>query len=1031
MEEAPQILDAHLRSFAEVIQVLQTDSLTGLTAIEAERRVKLFGDNVLEDTTKTNPIRLFLSHFFNVVTLILGAVLCVAVALRDWIEAGVVVAVIVSNGLIGFLQEYSSEKSLAALRKMAIGLATVQREGQQHSVPLEQLVVGDIVLLKQGDLVPADLRIVRSERLEIDEALLTGETVPVSKTCDPLPKGEYSVGDLTNMAFRQTAVTTGKGVGVVVRTGMQTEIGKIALQLGAQKQVTTLHHKLTRVLYSLFGAGVLLAIVVFAVNKFKITKQVLLYASSLGIAILPEGLIAVVTVTLAAGTKKMAKRRAIVRRLAALETLGSITDIVSDKTGTLTEGKMAAVAMWLPSGRALDVDTRPMALQATFRNADSPEQVVSVPELVRDPSVVLAAMVASLCNSSNVLVAEGKFLAVGNPTEAALGVLGHQLCRNRRYFQDYLGFANVGEWPFDSTVKRMSVGYVRRSTDVGGESGEEFPLPTTGVEQLSGIHSFVGVKGAADVLLPLCRYFWSPSQAAGQPAPAPSLATSPSSQTTPLNPQVWKQKCEAEISLLHVHRQELTDEMRAEVERRVLSFASRGLRVLALAFTPDVPLLLEPLEVHRDVSEVRHVSLTDIPRADVERDLTFVGLVGIYDPPRQQSRPAVELCQRAGITVRMATGDHPETATAIARQLRILDDGSGSCSGSHVSIAMGPEPDLLTGPQIDALSLAELQQRDQLPHVVARCSPASKVKLVEALHARKRRVAMTGDGVNDAPAIKKADVGVAMGIAGSDVTKGAADITLTDDDFSTLVTAIAEGRRIFSNIQKFLIHLLSGNIAEVIVLVIGLAFRDSEGNAIFPMSPIEILWLNMATSSPPAIALGLDKASPSVMDQPPHSGKLFTKEVLADTFVYGSVMGVLSLCSFVLVVYGFGKGNTGIECHYYTAECAISLSGRTTAFAVLYILLLLLTYVCRDPRLSIFRRDIFDNKWINICVPIAVAILFPLIYVKVISRTIFQHNLISWEWSIIAVNSFIFLIVSELYKFCKRRFCCTEKIVSN
>eukprot|EP01012_Entosiphon_sulcatum_P010958 TRINITY_DN1655_c0_g1_i1.p1 TRINITY_DN1655_c0_g1~~TRINITY_DN1655_c0_g1_i1.p1 ORF type:complete len:1032 (-),score=156.60 TRINITY_DN1655_c0_g1_i1:280-3375(-) len=1031
MEEEHLVSDAHMCDATQVVTELQSDFGTGLTAIEAERRVRLFGPNEMDDTSGSHPVKLFLSHFFNVVTLILGSVLCVSIVLRDWIEVGVVLAVIIFNGLIGFFQEYSSEKSLAALRKMAVGMATVYRDGQQRSVPLEHLVIGDIVLLKQGDIVPADLRIVRSERLEIDEALLTGETVPVTKTTDALPKGEYSVGDKLNMAFRQTAVTSGKGYGVVVRTGMQTEIGKIALQLSAQKQVLTLRHKLNKVLYSLFFAGLLLAVVVLAVNKFVITKEVLLYASSLGIAILPEGLVAVVTVTLAAGTKKMARCRAIVRRLTALETLGSITDIVSDKTGTLTEGKMMAVAMWLPNGRALDVDTRPLAIQATFVNSNNKE-VIPLPELLRDPAVLYAAMVASLCNSSSATVGEGKFVCVGNPTECALAVLAHQLGRNRRYFQEYLGFASVGEWPFDSTVKRMSTGYVRRTGSTGDE--EEFTMPGACAEQLRGLNSVVCVKGAADVLLPLCKYVWLPEITEPTSDPNPSLAASRHNSSI-LSPQ-WKLRCEAEVSLVRAHRQELTFEKRAEVERRVIMLASRGLRVLALAFTPDLQLLEEPLSFHRDVGEVRHTALGDIPRHEVERDLTFVGLIGIYDPPRPQSHPAVELCQRAGITVRMATGDHHETAVAIARQLGILGSKGSSQeleplhSPNHITVTV--EPSTLTGLQLDAMPLSELNARTELPLVVARCSPASKVKLVEALHARGRRVAMTGDGVNDAPAVKAADVGVAMGISGSDVTKGAADITLTDDDFSTLVTAICQGRRIFSNIQKFLVHLLSSNVADVIVLVIGLAFRDSEGNALFPMSPIEILWLNMATSSPPAIALGLDKASPAAMDQPPYTGQLFTVEVVADTLIYGAVMGILSLISFVIVVFGFGKGQTGSKCHYYSEECAVALSGRCTAFTVLYVLLLLLTYICRDSRLSLLRRDIFDNKIMNICVPAAFVVLFPLIYVPVVSRTVFQHNTITWEWGIVAVDCVIFLLFSEGYKWFKRRcFCRARKITAN
>jgi len=943
-------VEYHLLSIEETKSLLHTDITAGLTQDEANERLQRVGANELYGSSGTSTMKVFLSNLFNSMNIVLLIALIVSLCVQDWVEGIVLAVVICTNTGIGFFQEFKSEKTMEALKKMSSPTARVLRNHEINVVPCREVVPGDIVHLEEGDVIPADLRLVEAVNLEIDESLLTGESVPAVKQTNKLEvtENEISVGDRTNCAFKNSLATKGRGVGIVIGTGLKTEVGKIAVMLEKSENKskgskTPLQKTMDRMMFLLLGVAVILAVVVFAVNKFNITAEVLLYAISLAVAILPEGLPAVVTVTMAVGVRHMAKEKAIIRRLAALEALGQVTDICSDKTGTLTQSKMVVKSCYLGeedfevSGVGIIPEGKLMRKAPDSNKKYTVE--VSETEISSSARLDLASMVCALCSTSSLFYdkEENLWKSIGDPTEIALVVFAQKFGYTKEKIAEKFDF--VMEHPFDAVVKRMTVIYKNKET---------------------GKYLFLS-KGAMESELSICNNYITKDN-----------------QILPIQPDVGKLS-----------------------KKFMMKFASRGMRVLGLSYA------------------IRDSYDENMTREQAENDLIYIGIIGMYDPPREESAASVRMCQEAGIIVRMATGDHPATAKAIAAEIGIISKEN-----------MNKKNVVMVASDFDNMRPEDIDAMTYLPLVIARCTPQTKVTLIEALHRRHEKfVAMTGDGVNDAPAIKMADIGIAMGKGGSDVTKQASSITLTDDNFASIVSAIASGRRIFTNIGKFTLHLLSGNVSEVVVLVLGLFFKDKEVS-VFPMSPAQILYLNMVTSSPIALALGVERAAKDVMKHPPRplSSSLFSFELILDTIVYGVLMGVLSLLSYIITIIAKNGSdllsenqkcneNDGIE----DENCNIGFLARGVAFYSLSLLILVHGFNCRHNRQSGFFTKQKMNRALLFAFLLGLVLIIPTAYIPVINDKVFKQTYITWQWGLIAFSIVFFIAFSEIYKAIKRR----------
>lgn len=895
-----------------------------------------------------------------------------AFATKDFAEGGVILAVIIMNACIGFWQEYSAEQTMEALRNMSSPTAKVIRDEVRTTIPNNQAVPGDIMIFEDGDVIGADCRLFEIFNLETDEALLTGESLPVHKSLEVIEEKDQSLGDRLNMVFSSTTVVKGRAKGVVVSTGMKTQIGQIATTLMEVDggETTQLQKRLNKMAWFVSLMASVLVLIVFAVHKFRYSNEVAIYAISVAIAMIPEGLVAVVTLTMAFGVQRMAEVKAIVRRLSSLESLGAVTNICSDKTGTLTQSKMVAVRLWLPSDgyyRVTGIGFEPKGdifQQGNLSTGEIQSQGGQHEQAVAQGSgtdhYLRTIQAASLCNMAELRKmthpeVDSEWSAIGDPTEIALQVLAYKagLAKPDLIQQ---GFHLVAEFPFDSSVKRMSVLY---------------QCPETAQDR-PGDH-LIFLKGATERVLGCCTRYRAGDH---------------------------------ERSLVEGDEKDKgREQFEAMITEKMDTLAEQGLRVLALAYrnykpTPGVDL------VH------------DLDREEIEQDMTFLGLVGIYDPPRAESRPAVLKCYDAGIRVHMLTGDHPSTAAAIAKEVAIIPH----------DVPIKNNPLIMTAGQFDAMTDEEVDALVELPRVVARCSPNTKVKMIAALHRRNLFAAMTGDGVNDSPSLKAANVGIAMGQSGSDVAKQAADIVLTDDNFATIVKAVAEGRRMFANIQKFVQHLMAANVAEIVVLIVALAFKDEDGQAVFPMSAVQILFLNMVTSSPPAMGLGLEPASPSNMQEPPRSAQqgLFSFEIIMDTAVYGLGMGALSFSAYCGVLFGFNHGDLGQGCNQeYSDACEGVFKARATAYACLTFLLLAHSVNCRSLRERGWSwkrlRTLKDNKMLWVGMVVGALLVIPCLYIPGLNHDVFKHTGLTYEWVFVLVVLILFIGLSDLYKFIKRR----------
>lgn len=784
----------HATGIQTLEQELTTNLATGLSTEEIPARKALYGPNELEEKGGVSPLQLLVSQFTNTMVLILIAAAVVSGLLGKTTETVAIAAIVVLFALLGFLQEYRAEKAMAALKRLSVPVVRVRRNGQIKEISASELVPGDVVLLEAGNAVPADLRIAESVNLRIQEAALTGESEPVEKHADPLQQANVPLGDRRNMAYMGTLVTYGRGTAIVVGAGMATELGKIATLLqSVKREMTPLQQRLEKLGLQLAIGGVAVAILVMIIGLLngETLEEMFLTAVSVAVAVVPEGLPAVVTVTLALGAQRMLRRRALIRKLPAVETLGSVTTICSDKTGTLTENRMTVTI--------IDVAGHNLALQDGAQGGSLGSQPVEI-------GLALAA--GALCNDASMQPdpQTGRYQAIGDPTEGALLVAASQVNLQKSELEKIM--PRVGELPFDSVRKRMTT--VHRLP----ASPETLPGALHALANAPG--AFVAfTKGAVDGLLPLCSHILLNGVAISID-------------------EHWKQRIDA------AHEQ----------------MAQNGMRVLGMAL--------------RRQDDAR-------PRED---GLVFIGLSGMIDPPRPEVKRAVATCKDAGIRPVMITGDHPLTARFIAHDLGITGNFR-----------------VKTGNDLDRMSPEELAAVVQEVSVYARVTPEHKLLIVEALQAQGQVVAMTGDGVNDSPALRKANIGIAMGITGTDVSKEAAEMILLDDNFATIVAAVEEGRSIYDNIRRFIKFSIAGNIGKVLVMLLA-----PIAGIPLALLPLQLLWLNLLTDGLLGLGLGLEPAEKGTMKKPPRlpQESIFSGGMGAHVIWVGVAIGLMALAAGLL-----------------------------------------------------------------------------------------------------------------------------------
>jgi len=955
--------------------MFKVDKDKGLSSDSIEALRKHYGPNNLQPPPKPSPLKMLLGQIYNFMNIILIIATIVEICIGEYKDAVVLFVVIVINIVIGFTQEYKAEKALEALTSLTIPQALVLRDGKQEKINSSDLVPGDIVILDEGEGVPADLRIIEQSQLEIVESILTGESVPTAKDIKHIRSRTRKIplADCKGNAFMGTVVAHGRGKGLVVRTGDNTEIGKISNSITSQPQAkTNIQRKLDILGKWLVVLAIVLCIIIVVINLIygNDTKETINIGLSLAVSVIPEGLVAVVTVTMALGVRRMAKRNAIVRKLPSVETLGSVTVICSDKTGTLTEGKMGTSLIWTIDDCAYtftestNIDPNKGTVQKLSSGEVTEESLATAADTGKtydtaDAQLMAAILSASLCNNSSVVLdpETNEWKSIGDPTEVAMIVAAQKAGFSRDSWENN-GFRKLGEYPFDSERKLMSVIYTttRKDDPASGETdmtaqnaSSASPLPNT---------SLVLAKGAPEAILQRSISY------------VPSVAAGHSSLS----------------DLINGEQRELTNEVKALIATRNEQMASRGLRVLALA-----------------VRKVGHEEAEAIVKSEKmeqsETQLSFIGLIGLIDPPKKGVRESIATCKTAGIRVIMITGDHVTTASAIARQLGIIDSEN---------VAMQRT---MKGSELDLLSEDAIAELKPFPSVFARVSPDNKLKIVKALQARGELDAMTGDGVNDAPAIKKADVGIAMGLSGTEITKQAADIVLADDNFSTIVEAIREGRRVYDNILKFIIYLLSCNSAEIQLMMVCTIF-----NIPLPFTTIMILWANIIADVPPATALGLEPPERDVMERYPNDPKAGVLNVptTISAVLQGTIQAGVSFALYMLAketeILGKAKGCTQFQ------------YAQTVAFAGLITLQLVQAFHSRSVSTSIFRTGIMDNKWLIGANILSFVLMLIGIYVPGISDFLENYEIYWQAWLGIIVGLIIQLVVIELLKAYLRRY---------
>ncbi|ODV62079.1 potassium/sodium eff [Ascoidea rubescens DSM 1968] len=1007
-------------------KIYNSDANVGLSDNQVKENSALYGENTLGKETGVPYGKIFLRQVCNAMILVLFISMIIALAIQDWISGGVIAFVVGINIVVGYYQDVNAEKTMGSLRSLSSPAARVIRGGNDLTIPTKEVVPGDIVIVKVGDTVPADLRLIDSLNFETDEALLTGESLPISKDHTLVYTHEISVGDRLNMAFSSSTVSKGRATAIVVSTGLQTQIGMIAQSLndnkskvrqvekdengaapkrayfkaffGTLKDIigaflglnvgTPLHRRLSKLACGLFVIAVIFAIIVMGSQKMIVNKNVAIYAICVALSMIPSSLVVVLTITMAVGASVMVTRNVIVRKLDSLEALGAVSAICSDKTGTLTQGKMIVRNVWIPGVGTYAVSDIKKPLDPTTRSIKfsfgSPVEIAenevnseyssTVPSPIPNKyaswlKTATLANVAVIFQDTSDPTVEPEWKAHGDPTEIAIQVYtsASNFPRESLTEGENKRYDHLAEYPFDSSIKRMSAVYKDLSTN----------------------EAHVFTKGAVERVLGCCKYWYGHSS--GKTANLESIK---------------------EENII-----ELTEDDVRTIESQMEAFANDGLRVLAFATKLGDP-------------KISDAEYAKIDRNQVENNLIFLGLVGIYDPPRLESAASVKKCHKCGVSVHMLTGDHPGTAKAIAQEIGILPHNLYHYAEDVVKIMV------MTAAQFDALSDQEIDNLPVLPLVIARCAPQTKVRMIDALHRRGQFCAMTGDGVNDSPSLKKADVGIAMGISGSDVAKDASDIVLSDDNFASILNAVEEGRRMADNIQKFVLQLLAENVAQAIYLMVGLVFIDDDGFSVFPLSPVEVLWIIVVTSCFPAMGLGLELARPDSMEKPPKDPKegIFTREVLCDMMVYGLWMAVCCMGCFVAIIYGKGGGQLGTQCNdSYNPSCNYVFRARSASFANMTWCALILAWEVIDTRKSLFKmnpesetpytqvfKDLWRNQFLFWSVIFGVVTVFPLVYIPVINEKVFLHKPIDYEWGVAVGFSILFLGGSELYLWIKR-----------
>ena len=956
-ESQPQ-LDWHALTHEEILHQLATPPETGLASEEAAKRLQSYGPNELEEAAGITFWQMLLDQFNNFVVILLIIAAVISAILGDRVEAAAILAIVILNATLGVVQERRAEQALAALKKLATPEAQVVRDGQRQSVSSTKLVPGDIVLLEAGNYIPADIRLLEAANLRIEEAALTGESVPVQKDANIRLEADIPLGDRKNTTFMGTLVSYGRGRGVVVSTGMHTQIGLIAKMLQAVENEPTPLQKRLDQLGKLLGAATLVICgVVFAVAVLRFTDLSLLKAVNggvlvylkaaqqeiinmfmlavgLAIAAVPEGLPAVVTISLALGMSEMIKRHALIRRLSSVETLGSTTVICSDKTGTLTQNEMALTRIWV-DGRYLSITGKGRTLSGQFQVDGKSVDLVSF------PAVRTALWVGALNNDSELTISgssdeEQTYRMTGDPTEGALVVAAAKAGALPRPLNH--AYPRVQEVPFDSERKRMiTVHKVRESRP--DDFSPFYQHETSGY--------VVAIKGAPDVVLDLCTHY----------------------QHTDDSPMP------------------LTEEQRMRILKANDMMTQDALRVLGVAYK-----VCETIPNMEDLVKL-------------EEGMVFVGLVGMIDPPRPEVAPALAKASKAGIRTIMITGDFPNTARAIAEAIGLLK----------------PNHQVLSGAELDDLTDEQLKQQVEYTDVFARVSPEHKLRIVEALREDGEIVAMTGDGVNDSPSIKRANIGVAMGITGTDVAKESADMVLTDDNYASIVSAVEQGRIIYDNIRKFVFFLISSNVAEIMVI-----FLATLAGLPAPLTVIQLLWLNLLTDGAPALALAMEKGDPDIMQRKPRPpsepiiNRLMQVGIVIQTIAQtGVVLGAFFIGLYwhleagVLVPAGANPLLYVLQHNWRGVDVQ---SAETMAFVTLSLCELFRAYTVRSEKISIFKLGVFSNKYMQYAVGLSVILMILVVSVAFLQPIFNTHFPDLREWGVILGLALVPAVSEEIYK---------------
>ncbi len=914
----------HALSREEVLQKLDSGIEKGLTEVQAKERLEKFGPNQLEEGKRTTFFELIIAQLNNFVVILLIVAALISAFLGETVDAIAIITIVVLNTIMGVVQESRAAAELDALKKMAAPEAMVLRDGHRVSVASRELVPGDIVFLETGNYVPADVRLLEAVNLRIEEAALTGESVPVEKNAVSVFDADSSLGDRKNTSFSGTIVTYGRGMGVVVSTGMHTQLGLIAKMLqSVEEEETPLQKRLDQLGKTLGTACLIISGLVFVSGLIEggDPLEMFMIAVSLAIAAVPEGLPAVVTISLALGMREMVKRNALIRRLSSVETLGSATVICSDKTGTLTQNAMTVTRMWV-GGQSLDITGSGYSPEGEFRQNDKKVDMRNF------PGISTALWIGTLNNDSLLeeITENGttSYRIVGDPTEGSILVAAAKA--GARAPELNKAYPRSAEIPFDSERKRMVTLHEIKNPNDADIS------PFTGKNDKESY--VIAVKGAPDVVLKLCN----------------------------------------RIQKMDNTNAALDEKGKQAVLAANEAMTQDALRVLGMAY------------------RVVSAKPEKVDSENMENDLIFAGLVGMIDPAREEVKPALIKAIGAGIRTVMITGDFPNTAKAIAQSIGLLRPGHK----------------VATGADVDKMDDETLRREIEQIDVFARVSPAHKMRLVNALKANGEVVAMTGDGVNDAPAIKASDIGVAMGITGTDVAKETADMVLTDDNYASIVSAVEQGRIIYSNIRKFVYFLISCNMAEIMIIFIPTMFgrwlfpKAIEMGLLSPLVPIQLLWVNLVTDGAPALALGTEKGDPDIMRQKPRPSK---EPIINRFMVIGVILQTIAIAGTTLIAYSIGLNNP--DPRY----------AETLAFTTLVFSELLRAFSSRSERYPLLKIGVFSNKWMNRAVLGSALLMIPVLYVPFFQE-IFNTLPLGWEeWRLIIPLFIIPSIVAELVKY--------------